>query len=389
MLRIFFLITLFAVFASCQKSNLQNPDTMPVIRPVKSIIVTYPLEQDQYHFKQSYYRFDTDSLTNQLVISGTDSTYSSSILSYQLIRSVKSYYFTQDLPKRVEKITFRRYAQSQYGGADYYDHGNFDLDFIYSDYTSHPSQLRLTLYRDYSGFIVTNQIAGVVPEFSVYFGGPFRDFVNLNDYNLPSRRGSRTESWGGTTRVVFTDTLDELTISNNYYLPVFFNDPQAFPVDSRYVGFQSAFVYNPDQTCKIFAIDLIDNYYLTLFGQRKMDFTYSSDSKSLNDYLPIYNPTDVIFWENIAARYAGLPGASVLAGNYSDAYNYYPDLYSFYQDASTSYTDSLFVVNGTTKQLRNATTYYNRVVLDSLGNISTITKTNQNDSVFRKIEFFY
>src|SRR4029077_10055027 len=106
-----------------------------------------------------------------------------------------------------------------------------------------------------------------------------------------------------------------------------------------YIAFQTAFVYNPDLTCKTFAIDMVDNYMYGLFGQRKLDFTYSEESKSLNDYLPIYNPTDVILWENTAARYAGnLAGANYLAGIYSDAYNYYPDLYSFYQDASASYT---------------------------------------------------
>ncbi|HTB24594.1 MAG TPA: hypothetical protein VK711_04450, partial [Puia sp.] len=218
MLRIFPGILLFTLTISCQKSGVQNTTTPPTIQPVpkplKSMIITYP--QEHSNFIESQFRFTTDTLNDRFIIDQTDTSYNPAILDYSLFNSEKIYYFSEDLPKRVVKITYRRYLYRKNSGPAFDYYGNYDLDFVYADYSPHPHQIMLTVYQDYSGTNVLNQVSGFLPAATTYYSFQLQDILNLTTYPQTRLGASRIEIWGGTERFDYNDTLDEVFTSTNF-----------------------------------------------------------------------------------------------------------------------------------------------------------------------------
>jgi hypothetical protein len=385
------LLLILFLLTSCQKSSTTNN---PVINPSqlpKSVIFHFPTaDPNSEHIY--IYSFQTDSIKNTYTVSSYDSLVNPEPGTYLgFTPTVKTYYFSSETPKRITRIEYR--LNEQEPGGTPLPHFGHDIDFTYNDNTQDPGSMTITDYlADQTA--VRGQVSGDIGKNNTNWQGLKLDIINC-DFHDGLRTPNRTAYWNDVFLEQYDDSVEVIDRDIYFYFYSFFNYPDKFP-EQQYYTYKYIYVLGKEVPCKTFAIDLLSTHYegmnvvTDIWGQRKIDYTYSSDLASLEGIFNQLNISSILFWEKSAFRSAGV-------SQYADSQEIMihnemilPDMYLYYADISASYTDSLFQLNDTPpKQLLQAHQYVNNIEKDNSGRIISITRSNESGLVYRKITLNY
>lgn len=381
----------FTIFLldSCKKTNAPAPPPAP-LPPVKSLIITYPNGQTaSVAFRQLRYSFASDTIAHSFSILIVDSTSINNSNAYTLFTTVKTYYFSPDQPRRIIKISFRQ-GQAM-GTATPAPYLNYDILFDYDDYTYDPNHITTVNYQDLAGTQITDQYTYAVGKTAsdFYETGSILDIISAR-YNQATRMPLKTFDWLGENAYYnyesFSDSSFEATENDQNYASVLFNFPQF--TDPNTV-FRYEYLFDAGNTqCRTFAIDVISPDLASIYGQRKLDFSFDGTSDDLSAIFSLLCVPPSLYWEKVAQQNTRLTLYN--QGDYEYTDPYMPDLYAYQADICSSYTDSVFTANNLgTRALVTANRYTNKLTRDAKGNISSLTKYDASNLIVRNIIVSY